>query len=198
MDTQTQNSSFKEPDLSLLAVDAIVQNGLVVEKFIGKTMGVKLDIPSLIQNLDEQVSQMKGGDKSKAETLLYSQAMTLNAIFLEMARRAAMNMNDHIHATETYMRMALKAQNQVRLTLETISNLKTPSLVIAKQTNICNGSQQISNLLTEAQPTQIQPNQLSGESYELRENAGTQSPSRKADSALEALGAINRSNNSRG
>jgi len=52
-----------------------------------------------------------------------------------MARRAAMNMNGNIQATETYMRMALKAQSQSRSTLETLSAVKNPPIVFAKQAN---------------------------------------------------------------
>jgi hypothetical protein len=164
------------PDLSPLALDAATQNGIVTSTFTSNTMGVKLDLKSLILELNEQVAQMQGGNKSKTEALLYSQAMTLNAIFLEMARRAAMNMNEHINATETYMRIALKAQNQVRMTLETINNMKNPPVVIAKQANITSGPQQVNNVRVD--PSVLHPdnlqNQLSLKADELHQDTRAQ------------------------
>lgn len=138
--------------LASIAMDAGMTNGMVAGIFAGTTMGVKLDLPSLVQALSEQVSQIQNGDKANMEAMLFSQAVTLNAIFLEMARRASLNMNEHVHATEAYMRMALKAQNRVRMTLETINTLKNPPVVIAKQANISAGHQQVNNFLADSKP----------------------------------------------
>ena len=77
-------------------------------------------------------------------------------------------MNEHIHATEAYMRMALRAQNQVRLTLETINTIKSPPVVIAKQANITSGPQQVNNVLS---PQMLgEQIQLSKEQHELHQN----------------------------
>ena len=40
------------------------------------------------------------------------------------------------------MRMAMKAQSQCRMTIETLATLKNPQVVFAKQANINNGGQQ--------------------------------------------------------
>jgi hypothetical protein len=68
--------------------------------------------------------------------------------------------------------MALRAQNQSRATLETLSAMKNPSVVITKQANISAGHQQVNNVLVDLrqQETQLQPTQLSGEVHELRQN----------------------------
>jgi hypothetical protein len=42
---------------------------------------------------------------------------------------------------ENYMRMAMRAQNQCRMTLETLATIKNPPVVFAKQANINNGGQ---------------------------------------------------------
>ena len=96
----------------------------------------------------------------------------MGSFFAEMARRAALNMNTNIPATEAYMRMGLRAQNQARATLETLSAMKNPSVVIARHANISAGHQQVNNVLVEAgmaQP-QNQPIQLSGEAHELHQD----------------------------
>ena len=43
------------------------------------------------------------------------------------------------------MRMALKTQNQCRMTLETLSNIKNPPVIFAKQANFSGGLQQVNN-----------------------------------------------------
>lgn len=55
--------------------------------------------------------------------LLVSQALALNAISAELARRAAANMGSNLPATESYMRLALKAQTQSRASIEVLDRL---------------------------------------------------------------------------
>jgi hypothetical protein len=84
----------------------------------------------------ERVSKVQTGDLSEIEETLIAQTVTLNAIFNTMARRAALNMGAHLQATETYMRMALKAQAQSRATMETLAEIKYPkSDTFVKQQN---------------------------------------------------------------
>jgi hypothetical protein len=83
---------------------------------------------------------------SGLETTLTSQVITLDAIFSEMARRAALNMSDHLGATETYLRLGLKAQAQCRATAHTLFEMKNPQpIAFVRQANIANGPQQVNN-----------------------------------------------------
>jgi len=50
------------------------------------------------------------GDLEWASRMLAVQAMTLDGIFAEMTRRMALNMGEYMGATQTYARIALKAQ----------------------------------------------------------------------------------------
>lgn len=161
------------PGLSNLAYHPPTTNGLVTRMFTSKTMGAGLDLKEMVLTLNEQVEQLRKGDKTQVDSILYSQAVTLNAIFTEMARRAALNMGKHLDATEAYTRMALRAQNQARATLETLVTIRNPSVIIAKQANITSGSQQVNNVLSNSETSQdlIQPNQLSGGSHKLRQNS---------------------------
>jgi hypothetical protein len=151
--------------LAGLSIDAPTTNGMVTTMFTSRTMSVELDLKDMILALQSQVDEVQRGDMKCAESVLISQSVTLNAIFAEMARRAALNMNDNIQATESYMRMALKAQNQARSTLETLYAMKNPTLVIAKQANFTTGHQQVNNVMhidARAGEIQNQPTQLSG------------------------------------
>lgn len=72
--------------------------------------------------------------------------MALNAIFNELARRAANNMGTYLGTTETYLRLALKAQAQSRATVEALAEMKKPhSVAFVKQANIAHGPQQVNN-----------------------------------------------------
>jgi len=199
--TVRQPESPTSSGLAELAIDAPTTNGMVTTMFTSKTMAIELGLNEMVLALHSQVDAVQKGDMKGAESMLLSQSVTLNAIFSEMARRAAMNMNTNIQATETYMRMALKAQSQSRSTLETLSAIKNPPIVFAKQANITTGHQQVNNLMQvdpRVQAIQNQPTQLSGGAYELCQDTGAQSLEGGLNSSLEAVGAINRAKIPRG
>ena len=102
----------------------------------------ELDITECARALKASVGAVKAGDLSAAEGMLMTQAVALNAIFGELARRAASNMGEYPDAFERYMRLALKSQGQCRATIETLATIKNPPVMFARQANINNGGQQ--------------------------------------------------------
>ena len=103
-----------------------------------------LSLTDMVASMKEQGQAVNRGDLSAGERMLSAQAVTLNAMFAELARRAVVNMGHNLGATESYFRLALKAQSQSRATLETLANIKNPP-VFARQANIANGPQQVNN-----------------------------------------------------
>jgi hypothetical protein len=94
------------------------------------------DIAESMVVLRDKVRQIQAGDLSEIEATLAAQAITLNSIFNEMARRAAANMGQNLQLTESYLRMALKAQAQSRATMETLAEVKYPKApTFVKQQN---------------------------------------------------------------
>jgi hypothetical protein len=79
---------------------------------------------------------------SRCEAMLFSQANALQSIFTSLARRAVCQ--EYLKQYQCYMAIALKAQNQCRMTLETLSLIKNPP-VFARQANIAHGPQQVNN-----------------------------------------------------
>ena len=75
--------------------------------------------------------------------MLIGQATALETLFSCLAARAMTC--DQIPGFEMNMRMALRAQNQCRATLETLAAIKNPPVVFAKQANIAHGHQQVNN-----------------------------------------------------
>lgn len=104
------------------------------------------DIDALIVALALQGRALRQGDLADAERMLMAQASTLDVVFNQLARRAAMSADHALNACDAYLRLALKAQNQCRATLETLSLVKNPrSVSFVRQANIANGPQQVNN-----------------------------------------------------
>ncbi|MBS1139227.1 MAG: hypothetical protein H6R13_680 [Proteobacteria bacterium] len=155
------------------------------------------DLQSLVNELGNQIDKVKTNDLSRAESLLITQAHTLDAIFNELARRAAMNMGEYIKATDTYLRLAFKAQSQCRATLETLATIKNPPVIFARQANISNGPQQVNNGAPHAPAREektIEHNELLEAHHGQRLDTGTTGAAIGTDKELETVGAIDRAN----
>ncbi len=149
------------------------------------------DLASLIEALSEQNGKVRDGNLSRAESLLMTQAQTLDAIFNELARRAAGNMGEYMNAMDRYLRLALKAQSQCRATLETLATIKNPPVIYAKQANIANGPQQVNNGMMPAPvggENSIEPNKLLEQQHGQRLDTGTQSAAIGADKGMATVG----------
>ena len=108
-------------------------------------LGDDFDFQANMKVLESATKQIKSGDLSKVEEMYISQAMALEVMFASLARRA--KAQDKLLQYETHMRLALKAQNQCRATLQALVQLKQPSqTTFVKQANIAQGHQQVNNL----------------------------------------------------
>lgn len=103
------------------------------------------NLSELQAQLREQCLKVKNGNIGRAESMLISQAHSLDVIFTRLALDASVNLQSNVPAAETYLRLALKAQAQCRATLETLATIKNPPVVFARQANIANGPQQVNN-----------------------------------------------------
>ncbi len=157
------------------------------------------DVNALAAELGRQVEAVNGGDLRRAEGMLIAQAHTLDGIFTSLARRATNQ--EYLKQWDTYMRMAMKAQNQCRMTLETLAAIKNPPVVYARQANINNGGQQQVNNGTAPNSTPasahagenaFEPNELSGGSHELLADTRASTATGGAHQDVEAVGAVNR------
>jgi len=166
----------------------------------------RLGITELVGSLATQTKKMKDGDLGRAEAMLLSQAHTLDAIFNALAQRAAMNAGQYIDATDKYLRLALKAQNQCRATLQTLGEMKNPQPVaFVKQANITSGPQQVNNGAiyapdshAHAAKNEFQQNELLEQNADEQLDTRPQGASVSNDSTVAPVGAINRANNGAG
>jgi hypothetical protein len=130
--------------VSKLALTPSANAAAVVQAYTKGSFG-ESEIHTLMDELRTQFTQVENGDMHYCEAMLVGQANALQAIFVSLARRATNQ--EYVKNYEMYLRLALKAQNQSRMTLETLATLKNPPVVFAKQANINhgNGNQQVNN-----------------------------------------------------
>ena len=133
-----------------LVLSPTIQSAVTIKAW-GNFAG-EVDLGELLKDLRERVEKVQDGNMRPVEAMLFGQAMTLETIFTNLARRAAQNAGEYLSATDTYMRLALKAQAQCRATLEALAEIKNPRQVaFVKQANISGGHQQVNNGMQPAQ-----------------------------------------------
>ncbi len=156
--------------------------------------GENLSITHCAEVLRDEVAKVQRGDLSQVDAMLFGQAKALSAVFHGCLAKAGANLGSHLDATETYMRLALKAQSQCRTTLEALIEAKNPrSVAFVKQANIANGHQQVNN--GGARETATPPNELQGDFHVV--DAGTEAARIGVDAPAPAVAAINGSKNCR-
>jgi hypothetical protein len=127
---------------SRTAVSRILKNdlgsALVMKELVyaDPTMQV-LDLCAVLR---EQGEKAEGGDLAKLEGTLAIQAIVLDGIFTNFARRAAVAKNTD--DLERMLRIALKAQSQCRTTVESLAVIQQGPAIFAKQANVNRGGQQ--------------------------------------------------------
>ena len=184
-----------------VAAHGLAGNALTLVNFSSPGLG-ELSLTECVAVLKQKGGALSHGDKREAEALLCAQAAALNAIFTELARRAALNMGEYLGATETYLRLALKAQSQCRSTIETLAEMKNPPMVFARQANISNGPQQVNNGVTHgdterfakapahAEEKKITPTELFEEARDGRTQVDARATptAGRSNTTLEAMG----------
>lgn len=141
------NVSFKEGQteaegLAAVALDPVAHGMAVARLFNVGSFGEQ-DLTATFLLLKEQAEAAGQGDFRHQRMMLATQATTLNLIFSELARRAAANMGEYIKATETYMRLALKAQAQSRATVEALDKLANGHVQTVKHVHVSEGGQAV-------------------------------------------------------
>lgn len=119
------------------------------------------EINELIAELSRHSAAACNGDLARVESMLLSQAHTLDGLFAKLASRALTAKN--LDVLEQYLKLALRSQSQARATLQTLAEIKAPKqLAFVQQANIAN-QMQVNNRSTNAQreaggdSTEIQP-----------------------------------------
>lgn len=147
------------------------------------------EINGMVAELKQQTAAVHGDDLSRAESMLTAQAHTLDGLFARLATNA-LTCGD-IGQAERYMKLALKAQNQSRTTLQTLGELKAPKqIAFVKQANIGN-QVQVNNADTpraRARKNRKTPNKLLEVEHGERLDTRTAGSAGRTDQEMETLG----------
>lgn len=135
--------SNRERMMANVVAQGLASNATTAMDFAKASFG-ELSLTEMVAALKEQTGRVTGGDMAGVEQVLVAQMLTMNVMFSELSRRAALNMGTYLDPTEKYLRLALKAQSQCRATAETLAVIKNPP-IFAKQANIAHGPQQVNN-----------------------------------------------------
>jgi hypothetical protein len=109
-----------------------------------KVFGVgRPPIMDTIDVLTDHCKETAKGDLTLASGILTSQAISLDALFTELARRSGNCMGEYPDAMERYMRLALKAQANSRATLEALAKLHQPREQTVRHVHINEGGQAV-------------------------------------------------------
>lgn len=144
-------------------------------------------IEEMATELRRQTAAVHKDDLSRAESMLVAQAHTLDGIFTKLASRGLTA--SRLEVMESYLRLAFKAQNQARTTLQTLAELKAPKQVaFVRQANIGN-QVQVNNGTVPARTRKNRnaPNELLEVTHGERLDARATGSASGVDSAMATL-----------
>ncbi len=190
--------------LAKLATTSVL-SAVTLKRYSGA--GDALEVPDLVTEMRKAGDEVVEGNMGRVERMLANQAMTLDAIFNDMAQRSGRQ--DTYKGIEVLMRLALKAQAQARSTAEALALLKNPMPYI-KQANMTTGPQQVNNTYAGtpshsgiqtggtlehsararagAGNSQSEPNKLLEADHGQRLDIGAQAAAGRANQKLETVG----------
>lgn len=154
--------------------------------------GEDLDINKICERLSSNISECKQGNFEQADELLISQAHTLDTLFHKMALKSLNS--EYLEHMKAYMAIALKAQNQCRMALDSLANIKNPRPYIqnnkAQYQQVNNGEQ-----LSRAEEKSKTTNELLTDGSNEYEAMDTRRASKAGgiDKDMEAVGEKHRS-----
>ena len=147
----------------------------------------ELDVNALASVLRAKTKNVNSGDMKAAEGMLVAQAHALQTLFSRLTEQAMKQ--EYLVNMDSVLKLAFRAQNQCRMTLETLSAIKNPPVVYAKQANFAAGHQQVINGTRE---NEIPRNQLYTNDHGTTLDSSGAATAVGIDPAMEAVGTIDR------
>ncbi len=164
----------------LMATSALLNAAAVIQPLQKNLAGEDATADGILLALEAKLKGVQAGDMTAIESMLLSQATSLQTIYASLARRATSQ--EYLKQYQTYLTLALKAQAQSRATLEALIELKQPRhmATFVKQANIAHGHQQVNNATSSpAESLPAEPSKLL--EAPQHEDQGHSAPRRVAD-----------------
>jgi hypothetical protein len=188
---QAREDESKDNALSRTLIRPTLNSALSIEGLNRLGKGHQHNINTLVDELGTQIEAVNKGDMSRPEALLIAQAHTLDALFGRLLDASVKNMGEYLGATESYMRLSLKAQSQCAQTIRVLNELKSPkNVAFIQQANLANGHQQVNNY--PARKNENEQNELLERAEHEQLEFGAQKETFRANSTVETMGEIDR------
>lgn len=124
-------------------------NAPILMTNIVQVEGLMPSLQDWMEELRKTIEEVKSGETKRIEGMLIGQMYALDALFTDLTRKALKA--EYMSNLETYMRLALKVQNQSRATAQSLADMKRPKhTVFAGQANISTGPQQVNNTINKS------------------------------------------------
>jgi hypothetical protein len=119
-----------------------VLNHAVADKMLGKLPG-NPNVGDYAQAIQKQAAGAITGELGTLTQVLMAQALSLDTMFTEFARRATINMGEYPQASERFARLAFKAQSSSRATIDALARMHQPREQIVKHVHVNEGGQAV-------------------------------------------------------
>lgn len=135
---------------------------------------------------NEAIKNAKG---ELLEKMLYSQAVTLDAVFTKLIVKSSGSVNANNHdVAEKYLNLALKSQNQARQALIALADIKNPKVTtINKQTNLANQQIVANSIQNQDSGNELMDDTCNENKQRLGVDGGAQKEAIEINSEVEAL-----------
>lgn len=146
LQVQKRAGDSKADAVARLLLEPDLRHAVAAMAFSEAALGYNAKDVGLVeqfQHIKDSADKAAKGDLAFCSRLLAAQAITLDSMFAEMARRSAANMGEYLDASERYGRLALKAQANCRATLEALAKLHQPREQTVRHVHVNEGGQAI-------------------------------------------------------
>ncbi|MBO6825362.1 MAG: hypothetical protein JJ879_04115 [Sneathiella sp.] len=146
MSIEPTSGETLEEAMAKKILQPMLKNAAAASSFAEKLVDAQKELPGIsdyTQFVEATANGAARGELELVSKTLAAQAITLDCMFSELARRAALNTGEYLNATERYGRLALKAQSNCRATLETLARLHQPREQIVRHVHVNEGGQAI-------------------------------------------------------
>ena len=108
-----------------------------------------IEVAEIFLQLKAQATAIQSGDLSLFDAMLVNQAVALQSLFADLAVKASAGTKSP-ELFEMQLKLAMRAQNQCRATIQTLLESRNQTVFINHQANVSNGPQQVNNQLAHA------------------------------------------------
>ena len=131
--------------LAKVTLDPQTRNASLATAYGSQVFGVQKR-PTMAESsmvMGDELHRASQGDLSLASRIYTAQAIALDTMFTDLARRAGENMGQYPAAVDRYLKLAFKAQSACRVTLDSLARLHQPREQTVKHVHINDGGQAV-------------------------------------------------------